>query len=112
MPQSSVFRLAKPAREPRSSPPVGIVLVDSTHPNLFKGKGNIDNWPTWIRLPFLWYLASTAKEELDLVNTAGDEVLNLQFFIVKAVIVLSVLRPMEEKIHDSGRCKRKANRCR
>jgi len=87
----------------------GLVLVDSTHPNHFKGKGTIDNWPTWIRLPFLWYLSSTAKEELDLINTTGNEVLALPSFTGKPVIVLSASRPMEEKstIADDANEKRK-----
>ncbi len=87
----------------------GLVLVDSTHPNHFKGNGAIDNWPTWLRVAFLWYLSSTAREELDLINTTGDEVLALPSFTGKPVIVLSALRPLEEKskIADDANEKRK-----
>ncbi|MDH3355379.1 MAG: alpha/beta hydrolase [Chromatiales bacterium] len=87
----------------------GLVLVDSTHPNHFKGKGSIDNWPAWIRLAFLSYLSSTAKEELNLINITGDEVLALPSFTGKPVIVLSALWPMEEKstISDDANEKRK-----
>lgn len=87
----------------------GLVLVDSTHPNQFKGKGAIDNWPTWLRVAFLRYLSSTAREELGLINTTGDEVLALPSFTGKPVIVLSALRPMEEKsmIADDANEKRK-----
>lgn len=75
----------------------GLVLVDSTHPNQFKDKGAIDNWPTWFRVAFRWYLSSAAREELDLINTTGDELLALPSFTGKPVIVLSALRPMKEK---------------
>lgn len=87
----------------------GLVLVDTTHPNQFKGKGAIDNWPTWLRVAFLRYLSSTARKELDLINTTGDEVLALPSFTGKPVIVLSALRPMEEKsmIADDANEKRK-----
>lgn len=87
----------------------GLVLVDSTHPNQFKGKGAIDNWPTWLRVAFYWYLSPTAREELDLINSTGDEVMALPSFTGKPVIVLSALRPMEEKsvIADDANEKRK-----
>jgi len=88
---------------------VGLILVDSTHPNHFKGKGAIDNWPTWIRVAFLWSLSSTAEEELGLINTTGEEVLSLPSFTEKPVIVLSALQPMEKKsmIADDANEKRK-----
>jgi pimeloyl-ACP methyl ester carboxylesterase len=87
----------------------GLVLVDSTHPSQFKGKGAIDNWPTWFRVAFHWYLSSTAREELEFINTTGDEVLALPSFTGKPVIVLSALRPMEKKsvIADDANEKRK-----
>lgn len=87
----------------------GLVLVDSTHPDHFKGKGAIDNWPTWLRVGFHWSLSTTAREELDLINTTGDEVMALPSFTGKPVIVLSALRPMEEKstIADDANEKRK-----
>jgi len=87
----------------------GLILVDSTHPNQFKDKGSIDNWPTWLRIAFRWYLSSTARAELDLINTTGDEVLSLPSFKGKPVIVLSALRPMKEKsvIADDANEKRK-----
>ena len=75
----------------------GLVLVDSTHPNQFKGKGAIENWPAWLRVAFHWYLSPTARKELDLINTTGDEVLALPSYTGKPVIVLSALRPMEKK---------------
>ena len=87
----------------------GLVLVDSTHPNQFEGKGAIDNWPAWLRVAFRWYLSSTAREELDLINTTGDEVLALLSFTGKPVIVLSPLQPLKEKsvLADDANEKRK-----
>jgi pimeloyl-ACP methyl ester carboxylesterase len=74
----------------------GLVLVDSTHPDQFKGNGAIDNWPAWLRVLFLWYLSSTAEEELDLINATGDAVMALPTFTEKPVIVLSASQPMNE----------------
>ncbi len=75
----------------------GLILVDSTHPNQFKGKGSIDNWPALFRIAFSWHLSLTAKAELELINRTGDEVLALPSFTGKPVIVLSALRPMKDK---------------
>lgn len=87
----------------------GLVLVDSTHPNQFKDKGAIENWPTWFRVAFRWYLSSTARDELDLINTTGEEVLALPSFAGRPVIVLSPLQPMKEKsvLADDANEKRK-----
>jgi len=87
----------------------GLVLVDSTHPNQFKGKGSIDNWPTWFRLVFRWYLPATARDELDLINATGDEVLALPSSTGKPVIVLTALQPMKEEseLADDANQKRK-----
>jgi len=87
----------------------GLVLIDSTHPNQFKGKGAVDNWPVWLRVAFRWYLSSTARKEFDLINATGDEILALPSFTGKPVIVLSALRPMKEKsaLADDANEKRK-----
>ncbi|MDY6857521.1 MAG: alpha/beta hydrolase [Thermodesulfobacteriota bacterium] len=87
----------------------GLVLVDSTHPNHFKHKGTIENWPTWFRIVFRLYLSSTAREEMDLINTTGEEVLALPSFTDRPVIVLSALQPMKEKsvLADDANEKRK-----
>jgi len=87
----------------------GLILVDSTHPDQFKNKGAINNWPAWFRLAFRMYLSSVAREELDLINATGDEVLALPTFTGKPVIVLSALQPMKEKseLADDANEKRK-----
>ena len=87
----------------------GLILVDSTHPNQFKDKGAIDNWPAWFRILFHWYLSAAAREEMDLINTTGDQVLALPAFLQKPVIVLSALQPMQEKsvLADDANEKRK-----
>jgi pimeloyl-ACP methyl ester carboxylesterase len=74
-----------------------LILVDSTHPAQFKGKGSIENWPAWFRLLFHLYLSPAAKQELDLVNSTGEQVLALPAFSGKPVIVLSAMRPIGEK---------------
>ncbi len=75
----------------------GLVLVDSTHPDQFRGEGSVDRWPAWFHVAFRWYLSPTEREEFDLINTTGEELLALTPFTGKPVIVLSALEPMEEK---------------
>jgi pimeloyl-ACP methyl ester carboxylesterase len=74
-----------------------LVLVDSTHPAQFKGKGAMENWPAWLRLLFYLYLSPVEKEETDLINTTGEQVLALPAFSGKPVIVLSAMQPLGEK---------------
>ena len=74
-----------------------LVLVDSTHPAQFKGKGAMENWPAWLRLLFYLYLSPVEKEEVDLINTTGEQVLALPVFSGKPVIVLSAGKPLDEK---------------
>jgi pimeloyl-ACP methyl ester carboxylesterase len=87
----------------------GLVLVDSTHPAQFKGKGSLDNFPAWFRILFHLYLSPVARQELDLINTTGEQVLALPAFSGKPVIVLSALKPMDKKgeIADDANEKRK-----
>jgi pimeloyl-ACP methyl ester carboxylesterase len=75
----------------------GLVLVDSVHPDQFKGRGASENWPAWFRVAFYLYLSSTARKEMDLVNTTGSQVMALPTFTGKPSIVLSALRRMKEK---------------
>ncbi len=56
----------------------GVVLVDSTHPNQFEGKGSYENWPAWYRGFFQIAASETTKEELSNVRKSGQEVLALQ----------------------------------
>ena len=73
-----------------------LILVDSTHPAQFKGKGAMENWPAWFRLLFYMYLSPVEKEEVDLINTTGEQVLTLPAFSGKPVIVLSARKPLDE----------------
>lgn len=86
-----------------------LVLVDSTHPEQFKGKGTMENWPTWFRLLFHLCLSSAARQEMELLNTTGEQVLSLPAFSGKPVIVLSALQPMSQKgeLADDANAKRK-----
>jgi len=74
-----------------------LVLVDSTHPAQFTGKGSPENWPTWFRLVFGMWTSAMEKEEFDAINSTGESVLQLPAFTGKPVIVLSALRPLKEK---------------
>ncbi len=87
----------------------GLVLVDSTHPDHFRGKGAVEKWSAPLRTAFLWYLSPTAREEFDMVNVTGDEVLALPPFGEKPVIVLSALKPMREHsaLADDANAKRR-----
>lgn len=75
----------------------GLVLVDSTHPNQFKGDGSYENWPAWVRLVFNLWSSAVVKEELNSINATGKHVLGLPTFVGKPVIVLSASKPMKEK---------------
>jgi|SRR5208337_2143714 pimeloyl-ACP methyl ester carboxylesterase len=87
----------------------GLVLVDSTHPAQFKGKGAPENWPAWFRLLFHLYLSAAAKQEMGLINNTGEQVLTLPAFSGKPVIVLSARQSMNEKgaLADDANEKRK-----
>ena len=86
-----------------------LILVDSTHPSQFKGRSAIKNWPGWFRFLFKLYLSPAAREEMDLINSTGEEVLALPTFTDKPVIVLSAAKPLNEKgeLADDANEKRK-----
>jgi len=74
-----------------------LVLIDSTHPMQFKDKGSIEKWPAWIRVLFHLYLLPAARDEFDLIGATGEEVLALPAFSGKSVMVLSAMKPMNQK---------------
>ena len=74
-----------------------LILVDSTHPAQLKGNGSPENWPTWFRLAFDLAASEVAKEEMKATNATGESVLSLPSFTEKPVLVLSALKPMDEK---------------
>jgi pimeloyl-ACP methyl ester carboxylesterase len=74
-----------------------LILVDSTHPAQLKGKGSLEKWPAWFRLLSHLYLSPVEKEEMNLINTTGEQVLALPTFSGKPVIVLSAMQPIGEK---------------
>lgn len=86
-----------------------LVLVDTTHPEQFKGAGSTENWPAWMRVMLGVVISSVAKEELNAINDTGEEVLRLPPFTGKPVVVLSALQPMKEKsaLADDANEKRK-----
>jgi pimeloyl-ACP methyl ester carboxylesterase len=74
-----------------------LILIDSTHPAQLTGNGAKENWPTWLRFLVRIYLSSVERQELDLINATGEEVLALPTFSGKPVIVLSAMQPIGEK---------------
>lgn len=65
----------------------GLLLVDSTHPLQFQGKGALDGSLRPRR-------QAAAQQELDLLNATGESVLALPTFSGQPVIVLSALKPL------------------
>lgn len=86
-----------------------LILVDSTHPAQFEGKGSPENWPTWFHLAYGLATTSVEKEEMNAINATGESVLSLPSFTRKPVLVLSALQPMKEKseLADDANEKRK-----
>lgn len=86
-----------------------LVLVDSTHPEQFKGAGAKENWPTWARAGFKLLASETTKAELDGVDATGAAVLALPTFSGKPVMILGALQPMENKsaLADDANAKRR-----
>jgi len=86
-----------------------LILVDSTHPAQFKGKGSPENWPTWFHLAYGLATSAVEKEEMNAINTTGESVLSLPPFVGKPVIILSAAQPMKEKseLADDANEKRK-----
>jgi hypothetical protein len=86
-----------------------LVLVDSTHPDQFKGKGSPENWPAWFRMTFNIWVSAVEKEEFDAINATGESVLSLPSYSEGPVVVLSALEPMKKKskIADYANEKRK-----
>lgn len=70
----------------------GLVLVDSTHPDQFKGAGSMDRWPLWLKLLFNAATSPTAKHELEQLDATGAQVSALPVDDKVPVWVLSALR--------------------
>ena len=86
-----------------------LILVDSTHPEQFKGKGDPENWPSWFRLTYNLATSAVEKQELNAINETGEAILSLPPFTGKPVIVLSASQPMKVKseLADDANEKRK-----
>lgn len=74
-----------------------LVLVDSTHPEQLRGKGAQSNWPAWVRAGFSLLTSDAAKQELAQLDATGQRVLGLPAPNGPTVLVLSALRPMQER---------------
>ena len=86
-----------------------LILVDSTHPRQLEGEGAIKNQSFWVRGIIGGLVKGAAKEELDLLNQTGMQVLELPTLSNKPVFILSAAKPLEEtsKIADDANEKRK-----
>lgn len=86
-----------------------LILVDSTHPEQLKGKGDPENWPSWFRLVYNLMTSAVEKQELEAINETGETVSGLPPFTGKPVIVLSASQPLKDKsaLADDANMKRK-----
>lgn len=86
----------------------GLVLVDSTHPNQFRGNGDPENWPFLTKTIFNLLLSETAETEFDAINKTGNEVLALPTATSMPIIILSALEPMSvhSELADDANAKR------
>jgi pimeloyl-ACP methyl ester carboxylesterase len=75
-----------------------LILVDSTHPSQFKGKGNPEHWPTGLNTAMRMLLSESGEREFDAINSTGEQILNLPTFTGKPVIVLSPEQPLREEL--------------
>lgn len=74
-----------------------LVLVDSTHPEQLRGKGAQSNWPAWVRVGFNALSSEIARKELEGLDATGQMVLGLPAPVDRTVLVLSALRPMQQR---------------
>jgi len=73
-----------------------LVLVDSTHPKQLEGAGALENQSLLVRGVAKVLLTGTAKDEFDLVNQTGQQVLAQPTPATTPVTVLSTAQPMKE----------------
>lgn len=86
----------------------GLILVDSTHPNQFRGNGDPENWPFLTKTIFNLLLSKTAETEFDAINKTGNQVLALPTATSMPIIILSALEPMSvhSELADDANTKR------
>ncbi len=74
----------------------GLVLVDSTHPEQFKGAGAPENWPKMVQIMMNASINSSAQNEFNEIDSTGQAILALPPFKSSNTIVLSAKKPMAE----------------
>ena len=86
----------------------GMVLVDSTHPNQFRGNGDPEKWPFLTKIIFNLLLSETANIEFAAINKTGNEVLALPTATSMPITILSALEPMSvhSELADDANAKR------
>ena len=71
----------------------GVVLVDATHPEQFRGDGSPDHWPAWYRTLFGIWSSGIAHEEFAAADATGQAVLALPPFDRGPAVVLAAREP-------------------
>lgn len=86
-----------------------LILVDSTHPEQFKGNGSPEHWPVWFKVAFSLWTSKVEKDEMEYINQTGEAVLSLPSITEKPVFILSASQPMKNKseLADDANEKRK-----
>lgn len=88
-----------------------LILVDSTHPEQFKGNGAYEHWPLLLRMLFQLAMAASdvIEQEFNSIDATGNAVLALPTLAGKPVLVLSALQPLEETspLADDANAKRR-----
>ena len=75
---------------------VGLVLVESTHPEQLMGAGARENWPTWFRIMFDSSFSDVTKAELACTTHTGQALMALPTF-KGPVRVLTATGPMGQE---------------
>lgn len=73
-----------------------LILVDSTHPKQFEGAGALENQSIWVRVALKILVTGSAKEELDLLEKTGEQVLELPTLSGVPILVLSASYNLKE----------------
>lgn len=74
-----------------------LILVDSTHPKQLEGAGAIENQSLFVRSALKLLVTGTAKDELDLLSSTGEQVLGLPALKGIPVFILSAKADPSDK---------------
>jgi pimeloyl-ACP methyl ester carboxylesterase len=74
-----------------------LVLVDATHPEQLRGAGSPELWPGWARVAFYAVSSPAARQEFEALDLTGQQVLALPPPAGPKVLVLSALKPLQDR---------------